>query len=392
MIRGKYANRDEKFVESICQLYKLPFHVKRINMDEYAVENKMSSEQAGREIRYSFFDEIIGAKEEPDSWKVALAHNRDDQAETVLMRIIRGTGLDGLKGIPIKNGPIIRPILNVSRDQIEDYIKTKDLAYVQDHTNFENEYTRNKIRNDLIPKIEGEYNRAFKDALVRLSDISTDQLVAMDKLKAKEFAKVYIKKDKDKTILSQKDFLGLDETFKIDLIRNEIDRLAGSNEGFTYKHYREFIDLGESKSGKEKKINNILVYRSFNRLIILLDKRENQLDRSVYLACKNQILELNGYRIEIRLDPSEDLDGFKVFDLDDEDSILIRKRKNGDRIRIRDREVKLKDFLIDRKVDKYDRDFMPIIEIDQRISMVGGYGADQANKFKKRIGIKVEEI
>lgn len=392
MIRGKYANRDEKFVESICQDYGLNFHIKRVNMDEYALENKISSEQAGREIRYSFFEEIINSKDQPSKWKVALAHNRDDQAETVLMRIIRGTGLDGLKGIPIRNGAIIRPILNVSRDEIEGYIRDKDLAYVQDHTNFENEYTRNKIRNDLIPKIENEYNKSFKDALIRLSEISKDQLLAMNKLKDREFSKAYIKKYKKKTILNVREFLKLDETFKIDLIRDEINRIRSSNEGFTYKHYSEFIDIARSKSGKEKKINDILVYRSFDRLIILLDDRINQLKEEISLAYGNHSLEINGYRIDLLKDFNEDEGEYNVFLVEDQSSIVIRQRRNGDRLKINKRDVKLKDFLIDKRVDKYDRDFIPIVELDGQVSMLGSYRADRTGSTGKRIGIKVEEI
>src|SRR5690606_27986762 len=109
-VRGKEALADEKFVENLAKELNLPFFSKRVNMDKYAEEKGLSSEEAGRALRYGFFREIL---KEIGGGKIAVAHNKNDQAETLLMRFFRGTGIDGLKGMEYKNGDIIRPILGI---------------------------------------------------------------------------------------------------------------------------------------------------------------------------------------------------------------------------------------------------------------------------------------
>ena len=167
-LRGEAADSDEAFVKALCVNMGIDFYSKKFDVARLAEENKITCEEAGRNVRYSFFEEI---KTKYGYNKVATAHNKNDNAETVLMRIIRGTGIDGLAGIPyIRNDGVIRPILDISREQVEEYCTENNLEFCTDATNLENDFTRNKVRNMLIPFIEREFNAKISDSLIRLSD------------------------------------------------------------------------------------------------------------------------------------------------------------------------------------------------------------------------------
>ena len=139
-------------------------------MDKYAKEKGLSSEEAGRELRYGFFRKIAN---DLGRGKIAVAHNKNDQAETLLMRLFRGTGIDGLCGMDFVSQDIIRPILNIERIEIEKYLEDRNIETRLDKTNLETIYNRNKIRLELIPYIEENFNPNIVDALWRTSRIAT---------------------------------------------------------------------------------------------------------------------------------------------------------------------------------------------------------------------------
>lgn len=159
-IRPGAAERDQEFVEKLCRDLGIECHVKEAYVESLAKEWNMSDEEAGRRVRYDFFNEVAGA-----DGKIATAHNKNDNAETVMMRFMRGTGLHGLTGIPYRRGNIIRPILDVSRDEIEEYLQEIGQAHITDESNLAPIYTRNKIRLNLIPEIQREFNPGFVDTI-----------------------------------------------------------------------------------------------------------------------------------------------------------------------------------------------------------------------------------
>lgn len=163
-IRGEESDRDEVFVRSWCAENAVEFKLLKVDIPGIANKNKESTELCARNMRYDFFRSL--AEEES---KIATAHNLDDNAETVIMNITRGTGLSGLKGVPPVRGSIIRPLLKLSRDEIEQYCKENEVPFVIDSTNNEDIYTRNKIRHSVIPVLK-EINPAFLTAVSRLTD------------------------------------------------------------------------------------------------------------------------------------------------------------------------------------------------------------------------------
>ena len=175
-LRGEESDRDEHFCEQLCQQKNIPFH--RIHFDTltYAEAHKISVEMAARELRYRYFEQLrkdIGAE------GVCVAHHRDDTVETVLMNLIRGTGLRGLTGIQPKNGNILRPLLSVTRAEIEQYLHGKGQGYVTDHTNLETDVLRNKVRLQVIPLLQ-QLNPAVSENIQRAAENLSDAQAVLD--------------------------------------------------------------------------------------------------------------------------------------------------------------------------------------------------------------------
>lgn len=147
-LRGEESNRDENFVREYCKKENHTLLVEHFDTTKYATEKKLSIEMAARELRYNWFENI---RKEYNAQAIAVAHHSDDSIETILLNLLRGTGLKGICGIRPKNGYIVRPLLCVNRKEIEEYLQNNDTQYITDSTNLENEYTRNKIRNIVMP-------------------------------------------------------------------------------------------------------------------------------------------------------------------------------------------------------------------------------------------------
>lgn len=160
-LRDEESDRDEKFVEELCRIKGVLLHVVHFDTQHYAREHKISIEMAARELRYAVFEEYRCKRE---ATAVAVAHHRDDNAETLLLNLIRGTGIRGLRGIQPKNGYIIRPLLCVGRSDIMEYLEWRGVGYVTDSTNLTSDYTRNKIRLEIIPRM-AEINPSVGDSI-----------------------------------------------------------------------------------------------------------------------------------------------------------------------------------------------------------------------------------
>ena len=155
-LRGNESDRDEQFCRDLCGRLRIPLICGRFNVKEEAENRKISTELAARDIRYRFFQENSSGK------KIATAHTANDNAETVIFNLARGTGTKGIAGIPPVRGNIIRPLINVTRSQIENYLKEKNQEYVTDSTNLTDDYTRNIIRHIVIPVIEQINSSLFR--------------------------------------------------------------------------------------------------------------------------------------------------------------------------------------------------------------------------------------
>ena len=200
-------------------------------------------------MRYDFFEEVL---QKTESNKIAIAHNKNDKIETIIMHLLRGSGLSGLKGIePIRDNKYIRPLLECERTEIEQYCEDKKLNPRIDKTNFENEYTRNKIRNIVIPYIKKEFNPNIIQTLSRLSDLAADESNYIELQTQKTFEKILIAKEKEQITLNLKEFNKQDKVIKNRLILYTTKELMGSTQGIEKIHIEDIIKLCQNNVGNK---------------------------------------------------------------------------------------------------------------------------------------------
>lgn len=242
LLRGKNAERDARFVEKLAKKYKLPFLLGLRDVKKYAKENKLSLEDAARFLRYQYFKKT--AKELKIS-KLAVAHNLDDQIETIVMRFLRGAAAKGLAGIPEQrqdeNLSIIRPLLKISRQQIETYASKYKLKNIEDETNQETIYLRNKLRHKLIPSLL-EYNPNLKEALSRQADIFLAEDDYLQKQAQAVYHEVLIKESTAVIKLDSKALQHYPKALQRRVIRIAIERLCGYLATISLLYIENFLD------------------------------------------------------------------------------------------------------------------------------------------------------
>lgn len=252
MIRQE-ALEDEEYVKKYCKDNNIECYVKKIEVEKMAEIQKIGTEEAGRKVRYEFFNEIL---EKTNSNKIATAHTKNDNAETVLMNIIRGSGTTGLKGIEAKRDNLIRPLIECNREEIENYCEINNLNPRVDKTNFENIYTRNKIRNLLIPYIKENFNPNIIEAINRLSDLSRKENEYLDRVTKKAYNNIVVEKRENQIILDLKKFNLLEEVIKSRLVLYTINILFGTRNGIEKKHIEDIIKLCSNSIGNKFLIPN----------------------------------------------------------------------------------------------------------------------------------------
>ena len=243
------AKEDEIFVENFCKKINVPFYSKSIDIQKIANNNKMGTEEAGRDARYSFFDEVLGVT---NSNKVAIAHNKNDKVETMIMNLLRGSGIVGLKGIePVKNNKYIRPLIECERFEIEQYCKCNKIDARIDRTNFENIYTRNKIRNVVIPYIKSEFNPNIIETMDRLSHLIKEEDDFLNSLVADKYNELLINEYNKEIVLDLKKFNKQEKVIKSRLLLYTITRLFGSSKGIEKIHIEDVIKLCKNNIGNK---------------------------------------------------------------------------------------------------------------------------------------------
>ena len=245
---------DEQYVENMCKIHNIPFFVKREQVIDIAKKQKIGTEEMGRKIRYEFFNEIL---KQQNANKIATAHTKNDLSETVLMNLLRGTGLSGLKGIePKRENKYIRPLIECEKQEIDEYCKEKRLEPKIDKTNFENIYTRNKIRNKLIPYLKEEFNPNVIESLARMSEIISNEDKYIENLTKKYYNEIFINKSETEIILDLKKFNNLDLVIKNRIVLYTITTLFNSSAGIEKKHIEDIIKLCGNNIGNKYLIPN----------------------------------------------------------------------------------------------------------------------------------------
>jgi len=391
-VRGEDAKGDQLFVEKISKELNIPYYTKNVDMIQYGKEKKISSEEAGRELRYGFFREILQSY---GGGKIAVAHNMNDQAETLLMRFIRGTGIDGLKGMGFIVEDIIRPILGINRREIEDYIKSNNIETVLDKTNLMPIYSRNKVRLELIPYIEENFNPNIINTLWRMSKVSCVDSKFLEEYSRGKFNIIVKKQDNDSIILDRRKFFNEDKAIQQRIIRICILNVNGSLQGISEVQISGILNLFLlSETGKSVDLSNDIVAKTNYDEIIIEKRNRNEIDKFIYtlnLSSVNDFRDL-GYSFKAEVFSMDESfimgndHNTKYFDLDKVDGDLkIRNRLDGDKFIPFGMKgtKKLKDYFIDEKVSKDLRDNIPLIIDNNNIIWVVGYRTNDLYKVTK---------
>ena len=254
----KEAEEETAYVEEFCRLHQIPCFVKRAKVEELAQKAKMGTEEMGRNIRYQFFEEV---REKEKAQKIVTAHHANDNAETVLMNILRGSGTAGLKKKKKikkneKNVVFVRPLLNCTKEEIYEYCKEKKLQPKIDKSNQENVYNRNKVRNILIPFLEKEWNPNIVATLNRLSELARQENQYLERQTQKAYEDMVLEEGKDSIVLSLKKWNGQDFVIKSRVIRYTINRLLGTTKDIEKIHIEDIIKLCENNVGNKYLIPN----------------------------------------------------------------------------------------------------------------------------------------
>jgi len=253
MIREE-AGDDENIARGLANSLGITFHLLKVDVEEEAKRLKMGTEECGRTVRYEFFNQV---KKTVNGTKIAVAHNAGDNAETIILNFLRGAGIVGLSGMDYKNNDIIRPILDISKPDIMVFLEENKISYAIDKTNLENDYTRNKVRNDLIKKIEAEYNPNIINALNRMAKINKyDNEIIMDAVK-EAYNKLNLKKEKEGIVIDKRKFNEYSEAMKYRLIRMILNELLGNVQNIEMVHVKDTCRLIEANiTGKQYILGN----------------------------------------------------------------------------------------------------------------------------------------
>ncbi|MCD4721863.1 MAG: tRNA lysidine(34) synthetase TilS [Desulfobacula sp.] len=273
LLRGEESLRDEAFVKKLADTLALPFHEGQKDVKAYAEKHRLSIEEAGREVRYDFFQQIA---ESHGYNKIALGHTKDDNAELVLMNLLRGAGPKGLSGIPpIRDSRYIRPLIRVSKTKILAFLKLKKQAYVFDSSNKDMKYLRNNIRYKLIPHLQSEYNPEIIEALDRLSNILKQEEDFWDAETKIQFNNCLIK-TKDTSIVFSKTLLSnLHPALLNRVLREAIKKIKKDLKRISLTHLIDIVEFCFNKpSGISLDLpGQIRVYKKKDTIII---KKENK--------------------------------------------------------------------------------------------------------------------
>ena len=391
MIRRDDAETDLRFVQNLAQNLRVPISVEAIDVQAFAKEKKLSLETAARQVRYDFFARIAGKAE---ASKIAVGHSADDNVETFLMRLLRGTGIKGLCGIPPRRGKIIRPLIRIWRKEIEEYVGGLKLVPRRDHTNYESKYLRNRVRMKLLPQLK-LYNLNIKEIILNTILLLTEDSLYLEN-RAETTLEECLRSSKEEEIsLKVSKLKDLEQPILGHLLRLAIQRIKGNLLDLSYVHIREVMGkIGSTESWELHLPDGIYAVGNEETLLITQERPQSKevekfyyklpvpgevFLREVGRRIKSEVLEQASGLDYSELPPHEAyIDFYKVGK-----EIVVRNRREGDRfspLGIRGTK-KVQDFFIDEKVALEERGRIPILESAGRIIWVAGMRVDERFKI-----------
>lgn len=447
LIRGKEADDDQGYVETICKENNVPFHFVKEDVKRYAKEQHLSEEEAGRNIRYQVFERV---REEYNCDVIAVAHNSNDCAETMLFQLVRGSGITGLTGIKAMREHIIRPLLCVTRKEIEHYLNECGIPYQTDATNLTTEYTRNKIRLHVLPYLEKNINSQAISHIVK----STQMLKEVEEYIEKQTKICYnrmVQCKNDRYYFERKMFLKEDVVIRKALVREILHNLSGQLKDIESVHIEDICALAAKGVGKKIDLPyDIVAYNDYENLIIInskvssidnqlivkenyplidesivnsldltsqksgvielpsgeklgflnhtlnqyekadiLDKKQNHwnTNQNVFPDFVIQVCQNTDFYEEYKKSMINTRNGYtKCFDYDKiKNAVQLRTRREGDYMQIdaKGGTKKLKSIFVDKKIPQKDRNCIPLLADGNHIMWILGSRISEAYKIRE---------
>ena len=353
-LRGRESDRDEQFVREICDRYDIPLTVGRGNV----VAGEKGLEAAAREARYAFFSTLPG--------KIATAHTADDNAETVLMHLVRGTGLKGLGGIAPVRGNLIRPMLGITRRQVLSFLEEYHIPFVEDSTNGEDAFLRNRLRHHVMPLLKQE-NPGLAE---NLSDMAMD--LRREEAQLEALAQY-------EQLPGVEELKALSPPIRRRMLANFLKEHGVREPERRHILLAEHLVFSEKPSAVGGFPGGITLSRNYDRLEAVREVRE--LPETILPQEGEVLLEEQGFRVICAMAVTLENSG-NVFTVEIPEQALLRSRKSGDRIRLPGGEKSLKKLMIDRKIPALKRSQLPVIADETGVLGVYGIGVNEDRKAK----------
>lgn len=386
-LRGEDADADQLFVENYCKKLGIPCSAFKVDVRNYAEKNGLSSEEAGRILRYIIFEDVAGSY---STAKIATAHHLNDNSETVLHNILRGSGTTGLAGIHPVRGKYIRPLIETSRSEIEAYLREQNIAWRTDKTNEQAVYTRNKIRLELIPYLRENYNGSIDSALNRLSALcrADDDYMRIQTLE--EFKRCCVLKNEKHIILLPDKFKTLHTALQRRLIRCILEQLNIPLKDVHMVHIEDCIKfIMNAASGSESKISTCSVLAEQSGISFIAgeygcEDYSYTIHEGESVFIKEAAQTVSCSAADSYTKPADKNTAY--ISADTTNGIFeIRNRKNGDRIQPFGMKgtKKLKDYFIDNKIDISTRNKIPLIVYNNEVVWIAGMCLNDKYKVDK---------
>ena len=395
-IRGAQADRDEQFVRMLCEGYKIPFHSFYFDVPAISKEKHLSLEEAGRMVRRQAFEEVL---EKTKAKHIALAHHGNDQAETFLFHLSRGTGVKGLSSMKPVENEFIRPLLWAKRTEIEQYVQEMGYEFVEDATNALLEYTRNKIRHQMMPLFEEINPKSVSHILG-----AAEKLEAVSAYIDREAEKVWRLSavvDEQEVQILKSVFMQADNVLQIPVLQKAVEYLTGSLVNITEEHLQKLLKLFSMQTGKELHLPGGLTAMRTYEGIRMFFREEIEVSKPLEITGEGSFV-FGGRTFVVTVENWDERKIFpiknytKCFDYDKiKKGLFLRTRESGDYLQINQNHGRksLQDYMVNEKIPKEERQKIVLLAEDSHILWVVGKRISEyykvTNETKKVLRVQV---
>ncbi|MFW6284296.1 MAG: tRNA lysidine(34) synthetase TilS [Desulfosalsimonas sp.] len=410
-LRGKDADLDADFTAALARSMDLPYYMVQSDVRDRCRREKISLEEAGRKVRYAFFFDIAKTRGYD---RIAVGHQKDDTAEQILLNLLRGSGPEGLTGISPVRGRIIRPLIRVPRNEIEMFLREKHIAWREDDSNKDNRFTRNRIRNRLLPELQ-TYNPQISDTLWRLANVMQAENAWINEVVTPVLEQAVLEQGPGHVVLCAETLAGQPRAAARRLVRMAIRQIRGSLRRIGWKHVEQILSAPDKGSTRNRQFHlpgRIRVFCDGKRLVLTREKKSL---RSASLSGRQYETDDFSYRLDagelgragacIRIAETGAQIRFECTTNDGDTQALkdngttarmdldkvgfpltIRNARPGDRfvpLGMQGR-MKIKDFFINNKINRHERGRIPIVQSPEGIVWVGGLRIDESVKVTEQ--------